>query len=135
MVVAYLLAIVGVRSIEELDAREGASELAATGNPRDGGSLVKQEAGVEELDTLLLDESHTQHLALLLIRNQLSGQHLPCHTRLGTLHVCHTCNGVLGSNICLKHSMLCNYGRCSEYGVLQDEQGNRQSIILFPFWS
>jgi len=96
---AYLLAVVGVRSIEELDARERASKLAATGNPRDGGSLVEQEAGVEELDTLLLDESHTQHLALLLIRNQLSRQHLPRHTRLGTLHVCHTCNGVVQSDI------------------------------------
>ena len=110
----YLLAIVGVRSIEELDAREGASELATTGDPGDGGSLVKQEAGVEELDTLLLDESHTQHLALLLIRNQLSRQHLPCHTKLATSHVCHTCNALLQSDICSNNSMLCNYGGCAD---------------------
>ncbi len=84
VVVAYLLAVVGVRSVEELDAREGASELAATGDPRNGGALIEQEAGVEELDPLLLDESHTQHLALLLVRNQLSRQHLPCHIGLAT---------------------------------------------------
>lgn len=71
-----LLAIVGVRPIEELDAGEGAGELAAARDPRDGGALVEEEAGVEELDTLLLDEAHTQHLALLLVRNQLRGQHL-----------------------------------------------------------
>lgn len=68
-----LLAVVGVRSVEELDAGEGAGELAAAGDPADGGALVKEEARVEELDALLLDEAHAQHLALLLIRNQLGG--------------------------------------------------------------
>ena len=124
MVVAYLLAIVGVRSIEELDAREGASELAATGDPRDGGALVEQEAGVEELDPLLLDESHTQHLALLLIRNQLSRQHLPCHTRLGTAHVCQTCNGVLQSDVCFQCFTLYIFmGGVQQGGAFQDKQG------------
>lgn len=133
MVVAYLLAIVGVRSIEEFDAREGASELAAAGNPRDGGSLVKQEAGVEELDTLLLDESHTQDLALLLIRNQLSGQHLPCHTRLGTLHVCRTCNGVLECNIWLNIPCCVIMGGAQKHGVLQDKPGNKQHLSFVSF--
>ena len=78
-ILPYLLSIVGVRPIEELDAGEGAGELTTTWNPRNGGALVKQEAGVEELDALLLDQAHSQNLALLLIWDQLSGQHLP-HT-------------------------------------------------------
>ena len=73
----YLLSVVGVRPIEELDPWEGAGELTTTGDPRNGGALVKQEAGVEELDALLLDQAHSQNLALLLIWDQLSGQHLP----------------------------------------------------------
>ncbi len=77
---AYLLAVVGVRSIEELDAGEGAGELTAAGDPGNGGALIEQEAGVEELDALLLDESYSQHLALLLVRDQLGGQHLLQHS-------------------------------------------------------
>ena len=73
---AHLLAIVGVWPIEELDAWEGAGQLAAAGDPVDGGALVEQVGRVEELHTLLLDHAHTQHLALLLVRNQLGGQHL-----------------------------------------------------------
>ena len=73
---AYLLAIVGVWAIKELDAGEGAGELAAAGDPADGGALVKEEAGVEQLDALLLNQAHTQHLALLLVRDQLCWQHL-----------------------------------------------------------
>ena len=80
-----LLAIVGVRTIEKLDAREGAGELSAAGDPRDGGALVKEEAGVEELDAFLLDEAHAQHLALLLIRDQLCGQHLQAHIHVAAL--------------------------------------------------
>lgn len=75
-----LLAVVGVRAVEELDAREGASELAAAGDPGDSGALVEEEAGVEELDALLLDEAHAQHLALLLVRDQLCGQHLHAYS-------------------------------------------------------
>ena len=76
MVQADLLAVVGVWAVEELDAGEGAGELAAAGNPGNGGPLVKEEAGVEELHTLLLDQPHPQHLALLLVGDQLGGQHL-----------------------------------------------------------
>lgn len=71
-----LLAVVCVRPVKELDAGKGAGEFAATGDPGNGRALIKEKAGVEELDALLLDEAHTQHLALLLIGNELSGQHL-----------------------------------------------------------
>lgn len=73
---AHLLAVVGVWPVEELDAGEGAGELAAAGDPGDGGALVEEEGGLEEVDALLLDEAHAQHLALLLIRYELRRQHL-----------------------------------------------------------
>lgn len=76
---AHLLAVVGVWSIEELNAGEGTCELAAARDPRNGGALVKKEAGVEELDALLLNEAHSQYLALLLIRDELGWQHLHAH--------------------------------------------------------
>lgn len=72
----HLLSKVRVRAVEELDAREGAGQLAAAGDPGDCGALVEQVGGLEELHALLLDEAHPQHLALLLIRDQLCGQHL-----------------------------------------------------------
>ena len=72
----HLLAEVCVRAIEELDAGEGAGELAAARDPGDGGALIEEVGGLEELDALLLDEAHPQHLALLLIRDQLRWQHL-----------------------------------------------------------
>ena len=73
---AHLLAVVGVGAVEELDAGERAGELAAAGDPGDGGALIKQEGGLEEVDALLLNEAHAQHLALLLIRYELGRQHL-----------------------------------------------------------
>ena len=133
MGVAYLLAIVGVRSVEELDAREGASELAATGDPRDGGSLIEQEAGVEELDPLLLDESHTQHLALLLIRDQLSRQHLPHQARY--IACARYMQWRTSSVISPKCFMLYNYGRCSQIGCISRQTRNRQPTILVSCWS
>lgn len=84
---ADLLAVVGVWAVEELDAGEGAGELAAAGDPGNGGALVKKEAGVEELHALLLDQPHPQHLALLLIGNQLGWQHLqPTITSSANIH-------------------------------------------------
>ena len=73
---AHLLPKVCVGAIEELDAGKGAGQLAAAGDPGDGGALVEQVGGLEELDALLLDEAHPQYLALLFIGDQLRGQHL-----------------------------------------------------------
>ena len=72
----HLLAIVGVGAVEHLDAGVGAGELAAAGDPRDGGPLVKEVGGVKQLLALLLDQAHAQDLALLLVGHQLGGQHL-----------------------------------------------------------
>ena len=72
----HLLAVVCVRAVVELNAGEGARDLAATWDPGDGGALVEEVDGVEELLALLLDEAHAQHLALLLVGDQLRGQYL-----------------------------------------------------------
>ena len=72
----HLLAVVGVGAVVELDAGEGARDLAAAGDPGDGGPLVEEVHRVEELLALLLDEAHAQDLALRLVWDQLRGQDL-----------------------------------------------------------
>ena len=72
----YLLAIVSVWAVEELDTGEGAGQFASTRDPVDGGALIKQVGWVEKFDALLLNHAHSQHLALLLVRDQLCWQHL-----------------------------------------------------------
>ena len=72
----HLLAKVSVRAVLEFDAGEGAGELAAAGNPGNGAALIKEVGGVIQLDALLLDHPHSQHLALLLTGDELGGQHL-----------------------------------------------------------
>ena len=106
-----LLAVVGVRAIEEFDAGEGAGELATAGDPGDGGALVKKEAGVEELDALLLDEAHTQHLALLLVGNQLSGQHLQAHLNISAWCIGHHAHAQVACLQFLFCSFLCDSNR------------------------
>lgn len=106
--ITHLLAVVGVRAVKELDAGEGAGELAAAGDPRDGGALIEQEGGLEEVDPLLLDEAHTQHLALLLIWYELGWQHL----MPTTIHMCclspsfsdHSLTHVVNHNAPLQHT-------------------------------
>lgn len=65
----------GVGAVVELDAGEAACQLAAARDPADGAALVKQVDGVKQLLALLLDQAHTQDLALV-IRDKLGGQHL-----------------------------------------------------------
>mmetsp|Transcript_5430 Transcript_5430/g.18886 ORF Transcript_5430/g.18886 Transcript_5430/m.18886 type:complete len:398 (-) Transcript_5430:65-1258(-) len=72
----HLLAVPRVRAVEELDARVRARELAAARDPADGRALVVQVHGVKELDALLLDHAHAQDLALVVVRDELRGQHL-----------------------------------------------------------
>ena len=64
----YLLAEVLIRAIEELDAGEGARQLAAAGDPRDGRSVVKEVHRLHLLPLFFLDHAHTEDLALLLFR-------------------------------------------------------------------
>ncbi len=88
---AHLLAEISVGAVLELDARERAGELAATGDPGDGAALVEEVGGVVQLHALLLDHAHPQHLALLLIGNELGWQHLhacpPMISMLGVITV------------------------------------------------
>ena len=71
-----LLAEEGVGAVEELDAGVGARELAAAGDPGDGGALVEEVGRVEVLDTLLHDHAHAQDLALVVVGDELRGEHL-----------------------------------------------------------
>ena len=71
-----LLAKEGVGAVEELDARVRAGELAAAGDPRNGGALVEEVGGVEVLDTLLHDHANAEDLALVVVGDELGGEHL-----------------------------------------------------------
>ena len=71
-----LLTEEGVGSVEELDARVRAGQLAAAGDPRDGGALVEKVGGVKVLDTLLHDHAHAEDLALVVVGDELGGEHL-----------------------------------------------------------
>ena len=124
-----LLAVVGVRAIEELDAREGAGELAAAGDPGDGGALVKEEAGVEELDALLLDEAHTQHLALLLIGNQLCGQHLQACLDITALYIGHSTH----AQVAFLQSLLCSL-ICDSNHTLQMHSRHGRRCLTNTCW-
>ena len=77
-----LLTVVVVGAVVNLHAGVAAGELAAAGDPRDGGTLIEEESGVEQLLALLLDETHAQDLALLLVGDELGGEHLDDHVSL-----------------------------------------------------
>mmetsp|Transcript_6980 Transcript_6980/g.42763 ORF Transcript_6980/g.42763 Transcript_6980/m.42763 type:complete len:249 (-) Transcript_6980:434-1180(-) len=77
----YFLTIVSVWAVEELDTRVTACQLAAARNPADGGTLVVEVHRGEVFHALLLDHPHAQHLALIVIRNQLGWQHLDDNIR------------------------------------------------------
>lgn len=81
----HFVVVVRVGAVGELDAREGAGQLAAAGHPRDGGALVEQEGRVEELEALLLHHACAQDLALGVAGDELGGQHLDHHVRLAPL--------------------------------------------------
>ena len=51
-------------------------ELAAAGDPRNGGALVEEVGGVEVLDTLLHDHANAEDLALVVVGDELGGEHL-----------------------------------------------------------
>lgn len=71
-----LVVIVRVWAVRELDAREGAGQLAAARDPRNGGALVEEVGRVEEVDTLLLDHARSEDLALIVVGDELGRQHL-----------------------------------------------------------
>ena len=84
----YLLAVVSIGAIGEFDAGVGASELPSTWYPRNGGAFIKEVDRVEELDTFLHDQSHSQNLSLVVIRDQLCWQHFDHSVRVLLLWVC-----------------------------------------------
>ena len=65
-----------VRAVRELDARVRARELLAAGRPLDRGALVEEVAGVEVGLALFLDHLDLEHLALLLVGDEVRGEHL-----------------------------------------------------------
>lgn len=81
----HLVVVVRVWAVGELDAREGAGQLAAAGHPRDGGALVEQEGGVEEFMAFLLHHAGAEDLALGVVGDELGGQHLDHHVGLAPL--------------------------------------------------
>jgi hypothetical protein len=83
----YLLTIIGVGTIVQLNAGVAASQLAAARDPADGGTFIEQVRRVEEFLAFLLDETNTKNLAFLLIGNELRGQHLDDDVSLGLLRV------------------------------------------------
>ena len=72
----YLLAVVSIWPIKELDAWERACQLASARHPVDGGSLIEKVGRVKELHALFLDHAHAEHLAFLLVWDQLSWEDL-----------------------------------------------------------
>mmetsp|Transcript_1364 Transcript_1364/g.2031 ORF Transcript_1364/g.2031 Transcript_1364/m.2031 type:complete len:261 (-) Transcript_1364:656-1438(-) len=83
----HLLAEEGVGAVEELDARVRARKLAATGDPRDGGALIEQVGGLKIVHTLLHDHAHAQDLTLVVVGDELRGEHLDDHVGEGLLGI------------------------------------------------
>ena len=82
-----VLSVVGIRSVEHLDAREATSQLASTRHPRNRASLVEEVGRVEQFLALLLDQAHTEDLTLLLVRDELGRQNLDDDVSLLLLRV------------------------------------------------
>lgn len=76
---SYLVSVVGVGAVEELDSRVRAGQLSSARNPGDGGTLVVEVDGFEVLDTFLHDHAHPQDLALVVVRDELGGEDLDDH--------------------------------------------------------
>ena len=74
-----------VGAVGELDARVGARQLLAARRPLDRAALVEEVGGVEVRLALLLDELDLEDLALLLVRNQIRGEHLNHHIGVAAL--------------------------------------------------
>jgi hypothetical protein len=79
---------VGVEAVGEPDARVGAGELPAAGDPVDGGSFVEEVHGGEVLHAFLHDQLHAHHLALVVARDQLRRQDLDHGVRVLLLRLC-----------------------------------------------
>lgn len=81
----HLIVEIRVGAVGELDARVRAGQLATAGHPRDGAALIKEVAGVEVLHSLLLHETSAEDLSLLIIGDELGGEHLQHNIRLSSL--------------------------------------------------
>lgn len=84
----YLVAVVSVWAVEELNPRVWASELAAARNPGDGGTLVEKIDRLEEWHALLHDHAHPQDLSFIVIGDELRWQHLDNGIGVLLLGVC-----------------------------------------------
>jgi hypothetical protein len=82
----HLVAEVDVRVAGELDARVGAGELPPAGDPVDGGPFVEEEHRGEVLHAFLNDQLHAQHLAFVVVGDQLRRQDLD--HGIGVLRFC-----------------------------------------------
>jgi hypothetical protein len=84
----HLVAEVGVRVAGELDAGVGAGELPPAGDPVDGGPFVEEEHRGEVLHAFLHDQLHAQHLAFVVVGDQLRRQDLDHGIGVLLLWVC-----------------------------------------------
>lgn len=79
---------ISVGAIEELDAWVGACKLPPAGDPRDGGAFIEQINWAEILHSFLHDQSNSQDLPFIVIRNQLCGKHFYYSIRELLLRIC-----------------------------------------------
>eukprot|EP00166_Cyanidium_caldarium_P004525 ctg_480.g156 len=66
-----------LRPVAETNARIGARETAAARRPHDGRSLVEQVRGGEARHALALHQPHLEHLAFLVVGNELRSAQSP----------------------------------------------------------
>lgn len=72
----YLVGVVGVRAVRELDAGVRAGQLPAAGDPGNGGAFVEEVDGAEVLHPFLHDQPHAQHLSFVVVGDQQGRQNL-----------------------------------------------------------